>query len=157
MSDQGDVFLDLDKALEPPGEALLEALDRLTPPHYHMQQRDHQDAGIVAQEARVATVGQPDTRMALAMRSLTKLVQAGFIEKVKTEDTVRYRLSALGERTILHKRLRELKKELHERELEAAGFRADAEMLEVELNQTKLALEDARRPFWKRGKLGKAA
>lgn len=116
--------------LNPQHWRLLEKIDEMTPPKYRRVVRDAVRAEDVIQGCGLARVGDPGTRMALALRDLAKLAVAGYLERAKDEEgggPMKYRLTQLAEREILTTRINRALAEIDREHslLLAAEARAD--------------------------------
>lgn len=137
--------------LDPNDARLLLKLDELTVPKYRRQKRDAMRADDLAQEAGRATVGSPDTRMAVAMRSLRAIEKVGLIERAKEEEggeTIKYRISQLGEREIAARRMARLAALLDAEESKRRVAEQIAERLSAELADALRDLGAAQAPKW---------
>jgi hypothetical protein len=136
--------------LEPDEVRLLRALDRMTPASYRKQERDHRPAEDVAQEAGLATVGEPDTRMATATLKLRRLLDSGYVASVKDGASLRYRLTQLAEREMLTADLEALvdrQAKIEGRLKETLERAIRAERREARWRDE---LAELRRPFWRK-------
>jgi outer membrane lipopolysaccharide assembly protein LptE/RlpB len=136
--------------LEPDEVRLIRALDTMTPASYRKQERDHRPADDICQEAGLAVVGQPDTRMATATLKLRRLLDSGYVESVKDGANLRYRLTQLAEREMLTADLealvdRQAKLERHLQEAQQRAMRAEQREA-----RRRDELQEAYRPFWRR-------
>lgn len=116
----------------------------------------------IAQHAGMATVGQPDTRMARAAMEFRALAERGFVEAVKDPDgPLRYRITILGVMWVLDQasagRERALKEEAARAGSDADHWRGEARRVQRELELAHADLELAedelahrRLPFWRR-------
>lgn len=129
----------------------LEALDRKTPPVYRQQERDAVRADQVAQDAGRATVGSPNTAMALAMREIVELEQYGLVQRVKDVDgPVRVRLMQLGERELRHRQLRSMEYARREEAARAQDRYLAYCAVKRERDELRAEVERLRQPWWKR-------
>jgi hypothetical protein len=136
--------------LDPNERKLLRALDKMTPPSYRKQERDHRPAEDVAEEAGLATVGRPDTQMATAMLSLRRLVEAGYVSTVKDGADLRYRLTQLAEREMLTADLQALVDRQARLEDQLGGAQERATRAEQRLDRLRDEVAEERRPLWRK-------
>lgn len=141
---------------------LLEKLDEMSPPVYRRQLRDAKRAEDVVQAAGLATVGRPDTRMALAFRDFANLAKKGYVERVKDEEggsgQIKYRITQLAEREILTRKMLAAQRDLDGVEQKRRIAAGDARVWKgAALAAREVLSEIAAVGWWRRGRARRIA
>lgn len=131
--------------------ALLQQFDELTPPEFRRQERDAMRLEDFVQKIGRGRVGEPGTGLAMTGRSMNILHAHGFLDRIKTEGPLQYRISQLGEREIASAKQARLERELSAERNTNVELRAELRKVDEERVGWRDELDRAyKRSWWKR-------